>query len=149
MISFFANYSFYARVNYHHGTGSARRHFAEKCRSLKWYPKLCCLDDRVLFRMERAYAVLGYVAVAVEDFAHVVTNLVAMRQTSRCTNVPGGHNSFVFDNYAATSSTVTCCPLSHCFAQVQEILIPVGSRMIILQEPSPSKQFQRNIFRTN
>jgi hypothetical protein len=71
-----------------------------------------------------------------------VAYLVAMWQTSRCTNVPGGHNSFVFDNHAAASSTVACCPLSHRFAQVQEILIPVGSCMIVPQEPSPSSSFR-------
>ena len=92
--------------------------------------------------MKRADAVLGYVAAAVEDFPHVVPYLVAVWQTGRCPNVAGGHDSFVFDNYAAASSAVTRCAFSHRFAQVQEILIPVGSRMIILQEPSPSSSFR-------
>ncbi len=65
MISFFADDPFDSSVNYHHCTGSARRHLAEKGRSFKWYAKPCSLKDCVLFRMESANAMLGYFAVTV------------------------------------------------------------------------------------
>src|SRR5208283_5944196 len=115
MIPFFADYTFDTSINYHHGAGSAWGHFAEKCCSLKWYAEPSCLNDGVLFSMKSPYAMLGYVAVAVKYFAEVMSNLVAVWQTSRSTNIPSGHNSFVFNNYTTASPTVAGSTSSHSF----------------------------------
>jgi hypothetical protein len=115
VITFFANNTFYARINYHHGAGPTRRHFAEKCCPFKRNPKSGRLDNCILFRVERSDAVLGYVAATVEDFAHIVASFIAVGQARRGANITGGHDSFVLNDYAAASSAITCCPPCHGF----------------------------------
>jgi hypothetical protein len=58
VVVFFADHPFDARVDYHHGAGSAWRHFAVKRGTIQWDTEFCGLNNRVLFRVKGSYTVL-------------------------------------------------------------------------------------------
>jgi hypothetical protein len=127
VITFFTNHSFDAGIYYHHRTGSTRRHLAEKCCPFEGNAKPSRLNNRVLLSVKRANAVLRDIPVIINYLAHIVSNLVAVRQTCRCSNVTRGHYSLVFDYYTATSSSVACSAFCNSFAEVQEVPVPIRS----------------------
>ncbi len=80
VIASFTDYAVDSGVYYHHGASSARRHLAEERSAFKRYAKSGGLDDRVLFGVKGADAMLAYVAVKVRYFANVMSCVVAVWQ---------------------------------------------------------------------
>jgi hypothetical protein len=118
VVAFLADNPFDACVDYHHGAGSTRRHFAVKRGALQWYAETRRLDDGVLFRVQGADAVLADFVVSSDDFAHVMSDVVAVRQPRGGTHVACGHDAFVFDDDAACFAAVAGGAFGNRFAEV-------------------------------
>ncbi len=79
MVAFLTYDPFDARVDYHHGTCSTRRHLTKESATFKWNPKAGCLENSVLLSVQGTYTVLTDFAVAVGHLAQVMPCFVAVR----------------------------------------------------------------------
>jgi hypothetical protein len=71
-----------------------------------------------LFRVKGANAVLSYIIIVIRYFAHIMSNVITMWQTSRSSNITSSHDSFVFDNDTAAPSTIASSTFGDSFTQI-------------------------------
>ena len=127
-----ANHAFNAAVDDEHRAGAAGRHPAIQGCFIERDPQARRLADGILFGMHCAHAVLGDSFILMQHLFHEMADLVAMRQATRRSNIPGNQDLPVASNDTTAAAAVAGGPLRNGVGYLHKVLIPRGADVFFL-----------------
>src|SRR3989338_361262 len=129
MVFFFTNNLFDTSINDHLCANCTRCHFTIKGGTINGDPYLCGLNNRILFGVSSADAVLALVTIFVNGGFHLVADFITVGHTFWRSNVAGNKDLFVFGDDTATSSTITRGAFCNSTCHLHEVFIPGRSNV--------------------
>ena len=124
MIILFGDYLHDARIHEKLGANIAWGHLAIYSSSFEGDSDSRSLCQCILLRMNRSDAVHAFMAIIMNHFVHLMSDLIAMRQADRGADISSDENSFILDDDASRSSSIASASRSYHLRDGHEIFIP-------------------------
>lgn len=124
MVLTFADDATNTTINNHHSTGAAGSHTAIERSAVESDATTGSLTDGILFGMDGADAMIADVTIGIDALTEEVSDLIAMRETSRRTDIAGDEELLILDDDAATTAAVAGSPFRSRVGEFHKILVP-------------------------